>query len=72
MNKTELLNAFFIGIYSIIQNRSKLPTDFVTQTDQCLASTTFSKDEVLKIIQSLDLNKSHDGTQTTSVRMIKL
>ena len=46
-----------IYIAPIIQNRSKLPTEFVNHADEILASITFAQDDILKIIQNLDLNK---------------
>ena len=54
--------------HTTIQNRSKTPTNFVIGTDQFLAFAIFSQDDILKLIQSLDPNKSH-GTNKTSVRM---
>ena len=69
--KGELLNSFSAEQCSIIENRSKSGTGFVTQTDQFHAPITFSQDNILKIIQSLNPEKSH-GPKKISVDMIKL
>ena len=63
------LPLFFAEQCSIIQNSSKLPTDFVTRTHQFLASITCSQGNILKMIQSLNSNKSH-GPEKISVRTI--
>ena len=55
----------------IMQNSIKLPIDFITRTDQFLASITFSQDDILKIIQSFDPSKSH-GPDKKKCCMIKL
>lgn len=54
-----------------MQNRSKLPTNFVTQTDQIIESTNLSHENNLKIIQSLDPSKSL-GPGKISVGLIKV
>ena len=48
-----------------MQNSSKIPINFITQTDQFLASITFSQDDISKLIQSLDPNKYHDQDKIT-------
>lgn len=57
--KGEPLNSFSAEQCSIIENRSKFAIDFVTQTDQFHAPITFSQDNILKIIQSSNPEKSH-------------
>ena len=68
--KGEPLNSFSAEQCSIIENRSKFAIDFVTQTDQFHAPITFSQDNILKIIQSSNPEKSH-GPKKIIVDMIK-
>ena len=69
--KAELFNSFFAEQCSILQNSSKRPTNLAPRTDQSLTSINFSKDDILKIIQNLNLNKTH-GPDKISIRMIKI
>ena len=48
-----------------------LPTNLAPRTDQSLTSVNFSQDDLLKIIQNLNPNRSH-GPNKISIRMIKI
>ena len=68
--KSDLFNSYFANQCSIINNGSTLPdTNF--DFNCTLSSLTFDENELLKLIQSLDVNKSH-GHDGISAWMIKL
>ena len=68
--KADLFNSYFANQCSIINNESTLPdTNF--DFNCTLSSLTFDENELLKLIQTLDVNKSH-GHDGISARMIKL
>ena len=69
--KAELFNSFFSKQCSLITNNSKLPTNPSYLTDKPLSTTTFSANDIGKIIRSLNPNKAH-GYDNLSIRMLKL
>ena len=69
--KAELFNHFFVNQYSLWSNNSVLPTNLPQLTSKCLDSTHFLSSDIVKIISSLDPNKTH-GHNMLSIRMIKL
>ena len=62
---------FFAQQGFIIQNISTLPTNLAPRTNESLTSINFSQDDVLKIVQNLNPNKSH-GPYKISILMIKI
>ena len=62
---------FFAKECSLIKNSSKLPSHLNYLTVNRLSSVSFSQDDIAKIIQNLDPNKTygHDGI---SIRMLKI
>ena len=58
------LNEFFTQQYNTTENNSTLPNDLVFETTERISFFDISKDEITKIIRSLDPNKAHghDGT----------
>ena len=67
----ELFNSFFADQCSLISNSSELPSKLEYLTQGRLQSITFSKDDIAKLMQSLDPNKAH-GHDQISIRMLKL
>ena len=70
LEKANLFNEFFIQKCSTIENDSALPNDLVFETTERISSFDISKDEITKIIGSLDPNKAH-GHDGISIRMLK-
>ena len=69
--KTNLFNEFFTQQCNTIENDSTLPNDLVFETTERISAFDISKDEITKIIRSLDPNKAH-GYDGISIRMLKL
>ena len=69
--KADLFNSFFAKQCSIIENNSVLPSSINPITDQYLANTEFTKDDIKRIICKLDPNKAH-GHDTISIRMLRM
>ena len=69
--KADLFNSFFAKQCSIIENNSGLPSSINPITDQYLANTEFTKDDIKRIICKLDSNKAH-GHDMISIRMLKM
>ena len=57
--KADLFNSFFAKQCSIIENNSVLPSSTIPVTDQYLANTEFTKDDIKRIICKLDPNNAH-------------
>ena len=70
-DKAKLFNYFFAKQCSLIKNESKLPPRLYFLTDQCLSVVKFVNNDILRIIQNLNPNKSH-GHDKISIRMLKL
>ena len=71
MEKANLFNEFFTQKCNTIENDSTLPNDLVFETTERILSFDISKDEIAKIIRSLDPNKAH-GHDGISIRMLKI
>ena len=69
--KADLFNSFFSKQCSLVTNNSKLPTSPSYLTDKRLSISTFSAEDIGKIIRSLNPNKAH-GLDNLSIRMLKL
>ena len=69
--KAELFNSFFAKQCSLIKNGSKLPPRLHFLTDKRLSTVKFVSNDILKIIQNLNPNKTH-GHDKISIRMLKL
>ena len=67
----KLFNCFFSKQCSILANHSELPTSLSFRTVKRLSSVTFSAEDIGKIIQGLDHNKSH-GHDNISILMLKV
>ena len=57
--KADLFNSFFAKQCSIPENSSVLPSSTIPVTDQYLANTEFTKDDIKRIICKLDPNNAH-------------
>ena len=71
LEKANLFNEFFTHQCNTIENDSTLPNDLVFEITERLSSFDISKDQITKIIRSLDPNKNH-GHDGISIRMLKL
>ena len=71
LEKANLFNEFFTQQCNTIENDSTLPNDLVFETTERISSFDISKDEITKIIRSLDPNKAH-GHDGISILMLKL
>ena len=71
LKKANLFNKFFTQRCNTIENDSTLPNDLVFETTERISSFDIFKDEITKIIKSLDPNKAH-GHDGISIRMLKL
>ena len=70
-DKAELFNNYFSSQCSLINNTSVLPQTFPPFNHHGLSSFHIENDEILKLIRSLDVNKSH-GFDNISARMLKM
>ena len=68
LEKANLFNEFFTQQCDKIENDSNLPNDLVFETTERILSFDVSKDEITKIIRTLDPNKAHghDGISILS------
>ena len=66
--KAELFNSFFADQCSLISNSNELRSRLEYFTQSRLSLITFSMDNIAKIIQNLDPNKTHGHDQIT-IRM---
>ena len=71
LEKANLFSEFFTQQCNTIENDSTLPNNLVFETTERISSFDISKDEITKIIRSLDPNKAH-GYDGISIRMLKL
>ena len=66
MEKSEILNSFFVKQCSLINNGSTLLWLFTLITEKSLSDVNFSVDDIKNIINKLDSNKAHgDGIIST-------
>ena len=59
------------GLVNNFNEKLKRPTDLAPRISQSLISINFSQDDILKIIENLNANKSH-GPDKISIRMITI
>ena len=69
--KAKLFNTFFANQCTLLNNSSILPNKLAKLTNKSLDTFNFSTDDVSKITNNLDPNKTHDHDML-SIRMIKL
>ena len=69
--KVEVLNNFFAKQCAIVDNTSKLPTDSLKRTNNCLFTISLANDDIAKIIKNFDPNKAH-GHDMISIRVLKI
>ena len=67
----ELLHWYFEEQSMLLDNNSKLPTSFVTETKSLLTSFDFSLENIGSIIKNLDPNKAHEH-DVIKIRILKL
>ena len=70
-DKAELFNNYFSSQCSLINNTSVLRQTFPLLNHHGLSSFHIENHEILKLIRSLDINKSH-GFDNISARMLKI
>ena len=68
---TEIFDNFFAKQCTLVENTSKLPTDFFKRINNLFSTISFSKDDIAKIIRNLNPNKAH-GFDMISIRMVKI
>ena len=69
--KADLFNIYFSNQCSLLNNSSVLPLDINPILHPSLDTFNIESDQILKIIRSLDINKSH-GYDNISARMLKI
>ena len=69
--KTNYYNKFFASKCAPLSNRSSLPSSLDLETEARLTSISLLGNDILKIIRSLDINKTH-GHDDISVRLVKI
>ena len=76
--KADIINKLFTGQCTPLKNKSKLPSNQMTQsinqsnlTQSRLVSLNFNEDEILRTIRALNPLKVH-GYDDISIRMIKI
>ena len=69
--KAELFNCFFSKQCSLLAIHSELPTNLSFRTNKGLSSVKFSAEDIDKIIQGLNHNKTH-GHENISIHILKI
>ena len=69
--KADIFNNFFPKLCTVVNNTSKLPTDSLKITNNCLPTVSFTKDDIAKIRNNIDPNKAH-GHEMISIHMLKM
>ena len=69
--KSQLFNSYFSEQYTLLKNISTLPHTYSKHIKNILDTTVFSKEDIYKVIKTLDPNKAH-GHNMISICMIKL
>ena len=69
--KAHIFNNFFAKQCTLVENSSKLPTDFSKRTNNLLSTISFTKNDIANIIRNLNPNKAH-GFAMISIRMLKI
>ena len=68
--KAKIFNDFLAKQCTLVNNISQLPTDSLKRTNNCLYTSSFTKDDIAKIIKNLDPYKAH-GLDMISICMLK-
>ena len=69
--KAERFNCFFSKQCSLLAIHSELPTNLSFRTNKGLSSVKFSAEDIDKIIQGLNHNKTH-GHENISIHILKI
>ena len=69
--KVNLFNEFFATQCTPLPSSSVLPSAISFKTQSRLSSINFEKEDILKIIRNLNVNKAH-GHDNISIRMLKI
>ena len=69
--KANLFNDFFATQCTPVNNSNVLPSTISFKTDSTLSSISFEKEDILKIIRNLKVNKAH-GHDDISIRTLKI
>ena len=69
--KANIFNDFIASQCTPINNSSKLPSRKSFKTNNRLLTLNINKDDILKIIRNLNVNKAH-GHDEVSIRMLKI
>ena len=69
--KENLFNDFFVTQCTPLSNNSVLPSAISFKNQSRLSSVNFEKEDILKIIRNLNVNKAH-GHDNISIRMLKI
>ena len=69
--KANLFNDFFANQCTPLTNSSVLPSTISFKTHSRLTSISFEKEDILKIIRNLNVNKAH-GHDDISIQMLKI
>ena len=68
--KVNLFNDFFATQCTLLSNNSVLPSAISFKTLARLSSINFKKEDILKVIRNLNVNKAHG--HDSSIRMLKI
>ena len=71
IEKANLFNDFFASQCTPISNSSILPSRHIFKTNKRLFALNIKKDDILKIIRKLNVNKAH-GHDHISIRMLEI
>ena len=69
--KANLFNDYSSQQYTTVDNNSSIPPNRRFATEQKLSTFEFCTDDIVKILKSVDPNKTHEHEEI-SIRMIKL
>ena len=69
--KAQIFNNFLANQCTLDKNTSKLPIDSFKRTNNLLSNISFTKDDIVKTMKSLNRNKAH-GFDMVSIHMLKI
>ena len=69
--KAQILKNFFAKQCTLVENISKLLTDSFKRTNNFLSTTSFTIDDITKIIKNFNPNKAH-GFDMISIHKLKI
>ena len=69
--KAQIFNDLFLKQCTLVENSSKLPTDFFERTNSLLSTISITEDVIANIIKNLNPNKAH-VFDMISIRMLKI